>query len=186
MAFVNDFTQSDQQILVAQINNDNSTSLTPALLTFGLPTANTGTNPARNTSLTITAATGSGYTGSVTLQYNRVDLSTLPTINTGAVTVFSLGDAAKVSDLVPEINAAFAINLTASDFVDASLPTFTGQPNEEHPFNVVANANSIVWINQVTFTVQANDIPLSTVVTNTTLNGLVYVAPPAPSPTPAG
>jgi hypothetical protein len=48
----------------------------------------------------------------------------------------------------------------------------------------VADENSLVWINQMTLTVQANDIALSTVVTNLVLNGLTYLAPPAPSPTP--
>jgi hypothetical protein len=187
---VTNFTEASEQIVIDLINNDNSSALTEALITFGLPTTTTGTSPARNTQVTITAVAGSGYTGSVTVQYNRVDLSTLPTINTSAQTVFSLGDAVNISDLIDEINTAFGINLSNAntqnpDFVDGPLPTFTGGiANEEHPFNVVADENSLVWINQMTLTVQANDIALSTVVTNLVLNGLTYLAPPAPSPTP--
>lgn len=177
MAFTNDFTKLPRQILVDQINNDNTVNnaaLTPAMLTFGVPAAATGASPARNTDLTLTAVAGSGYTGSVTVHYNRVDISTVPGTRS---TTFPKGTAANISDLVPSINAAYGINLQAEDYVDGALPTFTGTPNETHDFNLVAAANSLIWINQVTLTVHGNDIPLDQVVTNQTLNGLTYTQP---------
>ena len=173
---VSDFTKDPKQIVLDLINNDNTSSLTLDLLDFGLPTVTTGASPARDTTLTLTAKTGSGYTGSQTVLYNRVDLATIPGARS---TVFQKGDATQISQLIPEINTAYSINLTAADYVDGALPTFTGAPNEQHDFQVVASEDSYVYKNSVTLTVKADDIPLSSVITNTTLNGLTYVQPGA-------
>ena len=178
---VTDFTKSAQQIIIDLVNNDNTLALVPASVTFGVPTAATvGGSIVRDTDLTLTAVEGSGYTGSATIHYNRVDLSVVPGTRS---TTFPKGDATHVSDLLPEINAAYGINMSNTadaqhpDFVEAALPTFTGTPNEEHTFQFTADANSLVWENSVTLTVHADDIPLSTAITNATLNGLTYVQP---------
>jgi hypothetical protein len=176
MAFVSDFTKLPQQIVIDLINNDNSTALTPDLLTFGLPTAATGDNPTRNTELSLTAKAGSGYKGSVTVKYNRVDLSTVPGARS---VVFPKGDATKIADLIPEINAAYQLNLQPEDFVDGDLPAFAGQPNEQHDFQLAAGADSLCFINSVTLTVHADDIDLASVITTQELNGLVYTQPAA-------
>lgn len=174
MAFQLDFTKNPNQILLDQINNDNTSALTLAQISYGLPTAATGPTPPADTTITVISADGSGFTGSVNINYNRVDLSTIPGTRS---TTFTLGDAVNVSDLIPEINTAYQINLTASDYEDAVLPTFTGTPDEMHDFQVAANADSVVYEGTVTLTVQGNDIPLSSVITTQTLTGLVYVQP---------
>lgn len=172
MAWQLDFTKAPNQILLDQINHDNASSLTLTLIQFGLPTAATGTNPNPNTSTTVTAKAGSGYSGSVVVGYNRVDLSTIPGARN---TVYSLGNAVNISDLVPEVNTAYAINLTTDDYTDGPLPTFTGTANEEHAFQIAATADSLVYQGVMSLTVKANDIPLSSVITTTTLTGLTYV-----------
>lgn len=170
-----DYTKLPKLILLDQINTDNpSHTLTDAQVTFGLPTVSTGGTPARDTEITVTAVAGSGYTGSVILRYNRVDLSTVPGVLNK---VFSLGDGTTVADLIPEINTRYGINLQAEDYVDAALPAFDGTPNEQHDFSVVANADSLVWRGTLVLTVKSEDIPLSTALTTTTLNGLVYTSP---------
>ena len=172
MAWQLDFTKAPNQVLLDQINHDNSSALTLALISFGLPTAATGTNPNPNTSITVTAQSGSGYTGNVVVNYNRVDLSTIPGTRN---TVYTKGTAVNISDLVPQVNTAYAINLTSDDYTDGPLPTFTGAPNEEHPFQIAATANSVVYQGVMSLTVKANDIALSSVITTTALTGLVYV-----------
>jgi hypothetical protein len=174
MAFVSDFTKAPEQIVLDQINNDNSSSLTLTQVSFGLPTASTGTSPARDTTLTVNSVADEGYSGSVVVMYNRVDISTVPGTRS---TVFPKGSSVNISDLIPQINAAYQINLTSADYTDGPLPTFTGTPNEEHTFQLVINADSLPFENSVTLTVKANDIPLSSVITTTTLNGLVYTQP---------
>jgi hypothetical protein len=167
-----DFTKAPNQILLDQINHDNNSALTLSLIQFGIPTAATGTNPNPNTSISVTAQSGSGYSGSVVVNYNRVDLSTIPGSRN---TIYSLGNAVNISDLVPEVNTAYAINLTSVDFTDGPLPTFVGTANEEHSFQIAATADSVPYQGVMTLTVKANDIPLSTVITTTSLTGLTYV-----------
>lgn len=178
---VTDFTKSAQQIIIDLVNNDNSLALTTAKVTFGAPTAATvGGSVTRDTDLTLTAVAGSGYSGAATIHYNRVDLASVPGARS---TVFPIGTAVNISDLIAEINAAYGINLSNTadtahkDYVDGPLPTFTGTANEQHQFQLAADADSLVWENSVQLTVQANDIPLSTAITNPTLNGLTYVQP---------
>lgn len=175
---MSDLTKAPNAILIDLINTDNSSSLTEALVTFGLPTVAGGASPARNTELTVSAAPGSGYTGSVLVTYNRVGLSTLPVISTRPAE-FQLGDAVNISDLIPEINALYGINLTPADYVDGPLPTFTGELNEEHDVQIVAGADSLVFFGSLTLTLKAEDKDLGTVITITALNGLTYVAPAA-------
>lgn len=173
-SFQLDFTKAPDQVLLDQINHDNTSTLTLAQITYGIPTAMTGTNPNPDTQITLTAASGSGYSGSVTVSYNRVQLNSIPGART---TIFPIGSASKISDLVPAVNTAYQINLTSADYTDGVLPTFTGTPNEEHAFQIAATADSVVYEGVMNLTVQANDIPLSSVITTQSLTGLVYVQP---------
>jgi hypothetical protein len=174
MAFQLDFTKAPEQILLDQINNDNTSALTLAQVSFGLPTTTTGGSPARDTQVTVSSITGEGYSGSVVVEYNRVNISTVPGVRS---TIFPKGSAVNISDLIPQINAAYQINLTTADYTDAPLPTFTGTPNEEHDFQLVISSDSLPFENSLTLTVKSNDIPLSSVITSATLNGLVYTQP---------
>lgn len=165
----NDFSKVSKQVLIDQINTDNSTSLTDALISFGLPTA-AQEGSAKNTELTVSAVPGSGYTGSVVVEYNRVSLADFVG---SKVLDFQKGDADNLSDLIPEINALLGTNLQPDDYVDVALPTFTGTPNEEHDVQLAAAADSLAYLNSITITVKGADIPLSSVITTTVLNGLV-------------
>lgn len=173
-----DFTKGDTQIIVDLINERNpGLALTPALVTFGLPTLNA--TDARNTKVTVTAVPGSGYKNFKDLLYNRVDLSVIP----GARSIeFPKGDAVKISDLISEINAAYGINLSSNDYVDADLPNFTGAPNEKLDFQLAAGADSLVYHGSVTLKVIAEDLDLAVVIANPILDGLVYVQPVEPAP----
>lgn len=174
MAFQLDFTKLPAEIVLDQINNDNSSSLTTAQVSFGIPTAATGTSPVRDTDLTVSAVPNQGYTGDVIVHYNRVDMATIPGTRS---TTFPKGTATKISDLIPQINAAYQLNLQPEDYKDADLPTFSGAPNEKHDFQLSAGEDSLCFKNSVTLTVHADDIPLASVITNQTLNGLVYTQP---------
>lgn len=172
MPIVSDFTKVSKQIVLDLINFDNQSSLTASDIAFGIPAVNTDPTPPRNTKLTVTAEPNSGLAGSVEVQYDRVNLSLLA----GTMSKeFSVGNATMISDIIPEINARYHVNLAADDYVDASLPAFAGEPNEILPVDVVAKAGSLVWIGTYQFNLRAEDIPLSMAITTTTLNGLNYV-----------
>jgi len=179
MAFASDYTKSPEQILIDLINNDNAGAfpMTTALIEFAPATENTDAEATRDSIVVATAKAGSGYKGSQTFHYNRVDLANVPGTRPVA---FQKGDATLVSELVEEINLAFGINLTAADYIDVELPVFAGdEPHETGQVVLTAKEGSLVWIGSLTLTINANDIELSTVLTNTELNGLVYTPPAA-------
>lgn len=172
-----DLTKAPKEIMLALINTDNGTTLTDALIDFGVPTAATGETPARNTELTVTAKAGSGYSGSVVVTYNRLHLQNDVLTASGKDATFGLGDATKIADFVEELNTLLNIKLDPTDFEDGDLPVFEGLPNEVKPVQLVAKQDSLCYIGSLTFNVKAEDIPLSSVLTITELDGLTYVPP---------
>jgi hypothetical protein len=162
MALALDFDQPAVNILLDQINYDNNAQITPQYVTFGIPSAN-ASGAARNTTLVITAVAGSNFVGSVAWQYNRVDISIVPGIRSTLILVPQ--NAENISDLLPNINLAYGIQLTAADIIDGPLPTFQGLPNEKHNFTLTIAAQSLVYINAVTLTAFQDGTAFSEVVT---------------------
>lgn len=150
------------EILTAMINRDNGTTLVAADLTFGAPSVNTV--GAKNTKVTVTARVGSGMTGSVELTYNRYALTIVPRNRT---TTFSKDSATLISQMLPQINAAYRISLLPGDIVDGPLPVFTGNtPNHVMQFELVASASNLVYNGSVILGVRRADIGLGSVITN--------------------
>lgn len=162
------------------INRDNpGLALNKDVVTLGIPTAATvGT---RNTDLPITAIKGSGYKGSVIVNYNRLHLQNnvaVPALSAGANLTFGLGDAKTIKDFIPEINTALGIQLLVGlDLADGPLPTFQGTANETHDVTFPALEDSLCFIGSLTFTIKSEDIDLAAAVTNRELNGLTYQPP---------
>lgn len=177
-------TLPPQEVICALINRTNvavGAALTPSLVTFGLPSQSSGGT--YNTDVTVTAVPGSGYTGMESINYNRLHLQTeiadpYAASGAGRNLEFVIGNAIKIADMVPQINARFGINLTAADFIDGDLPTFTGTANETHDVQVIANADSLCYRGSFTFSLKAEDLLLSEVIVEKVMNGLTY-APPA-------
>lgn len=165
-----DFTKSAQQILIDLINESNATALTVADVTFSAPTVQASGN--RNTGITITAVANSGYTGHRDLTYDRVDLAQVPGSRNK---VFNIGSVTSALGLLPAINAAYGINLTADDVYDDAMPTFGGtDPLETEVFVLRAKPTSLVYRGQLELTMDGNDVDLATLITVTELNGLNY------------
>lgn len=166
-----DYTKSGQEIILDLIKQDNASAsaLSLAAITFGNPAVRDNTGGGGNTALTIDAVDGSGYSGSVALDYNRNPVSAF----VGAEDLtYALGDATTLVEFLPEINAQLGINLAPSDIVDAPVPTFTGTPNEEHDATITIAAGCLVFTGSLTITITSNDIALSSIITVTSLSGL--------------
>lgn len=162
------------ELVVALINRENSASLTTSLVSLGAPTVIVTD---KNTSVVVSAVPGSGYKGTQTVTYNRLDLDDIAT-TAGLEPSFPKGDATIISQLIEEFNTLYGVNLVAGDdFVDGPLPTFTGTLGEEHTFELTAAAGSPAYIGTITITVVGNDIDLADVITITELDGLTYAAP---------
>ena len=166
------FAQSSALVLLELINHDNGTSLPQSAITFGTPTVAAGENASGLiTNVTAFAASGSGYSGSQNFTYNRVDLGFM-LVNEPGLLIET--EVTSVHELLPALNAAFGINLEASDVVDAVIPAT--QPNVNTPVTITATNGSLVWAKSVTINVTKPLVDLATVLTRTTLNGLY---PPA-------
>lgn len=169
---VTDFTKAPEQIITDLINFDNGTTLDPATLLFSDVTASSGT---RNTSVLVSANNTSLYAGSVTLFYNRIDLATIPGIRD---VNFEIGSRTKMSEIIPDINARFGINLTPADYKEEILPLFSGNnPLEKKYFDVDALPGSLIFIGELGLTITRGPLLLSTIILNRVLNGLTYIQP---------
>lgn len=167
--------------MINRVNTAVGAALTPDVVTFGIPTQSA---LAKNTDITVTAVPGKGYTGDSVINYDRVHLQQGMAdlfVASGAERnmIFPVGEALKISDLIPAINARCGINMVAGDYVDADLPAFEGGiPNEQKDVQITAHADSLIYRGSMTIKIMAEDIELSGVIVNTTMDGLVY-APPA-------
>lgn len=173
---MSDMTKASKDVVLALINGDNGKGLTYSVIDIGLPTV--ATTGSKNTNVTLSAKTGSGYKGSQTFNYDRLHLTTAILTPSGKDATFILGDAKKIKDIIPELNALLSINLGDDDYVDGDLPTFTGGvANEEHDVQVVAKNDSLAYIGSLTFKLKADDIDLAEYLTVTDLSGLTYNPP---------
>lgn len=171
MSHVSDFTQPSNKIVLDLINDDNNTSLTVGTVTLEVKPE--VIPEFRNTTVEISAIPGSGYTGSMTLEYNRLDIQDFVDLYEPAGFEIVQGEAVTVADLMPEINQAMAINLVEDiDFFDQLFAEWVGEPNETQLVNVPMIADSLVYIGTLSFTLKANIIPLANVITVTILDGL--------------
>lgn len=180
----NDLTKAPKQIILDLVNAKTGKGFTEAMFDWVGKTVVEATG--KNTSLTLTAVEGSGYTGEQTIHYNRPHLGT----DVGAAfvasgnaqnprdLVFTIGDGTKKSSLIPEINSRLGINLTTDDYEDGDLPTFSGELNEEHDVQIVVKADSLIFTGSITIQLKAEDIDLATAIPDVEMDGLVY-APPA-------
>jgi hypothetical protein len=170
MPHVSDFTRPSNQVVLDLINADNSAALTLSVVDLGIPVAAIEGAP-RNTSITVTAKAGSGYSGSQTLNYNRLQLSVFAA---GKDLTFSIGDATTLVDLIDEINTLLGINLVVDkDFADAAIPPFAGGiPNETVQVTLTALADSPAYLGSLQINVRSEDIAITDVLTVTELDGL--------------
>lgn len=165
--YVADFKQTDEQIIMGLINNDNGTAFTAAQIIFGEAVSTGNTENDLETNMVVTAASGSGYTGSVTVKYNRVGLGFMADLAPDWVIVT---DEAQSTDLIALLNEKFGINLQETDIVDEELPVLL--PDAPEQFVLQAAAESKIFAGEVSLTLAAPTEPLSSVLTITDLDGL--------------
>lgn len=162
-----DYTQPSKDVLVQKVNRDNGTSLTAGMVDFGSPVS-TGITP--NTQVVMTARANSGYSGSVSIKYNRRNLQRF---EADPVTTFSANSATRVSDLLTAINQQYQINIAPEELVDAPLPVFDPlTPNATLPFVLQAQPSSLMYVGAATLQLRRADIALGAIVTQAVLNDL--------------
>lgn len=149
MSLALDFTQPAASVLLAQINYDNDSQITPDQVRFEEVAGLSGDASGLNTIVYVAATQGAQFEGMDYFKYNRIDISTVP----GArALVFTRGSAVLLSDLLPQINAAWSLNLTKADIQDGILPASLN--SAPVAFYMEMAPGSLLWINQVEIGVQ--------------------------------
>lgn len=139
-----DFTKQPEDIILELINDQNPRQVDHSQVEIGEPVAVDGAQ----TMLEVTAKKGSGYSGSQTFTYNRVEISDVVALDTEAKAVAI--DAVAGSDIVAAFNAKFGVNLTASDVLVDGKEIESGytQPDDYADVSIRAKDESLVWIGE--------------------------------------
>lgn len=114
-----DITKTPLEIIMEQINVENNTELLASDFTFSDPEVVTLVFSEANTKVKITPKVTSVYYGSRDIYYKRMDISQI--LNNELVEIIPASETL-LSQLIPQINSAFGINLTADDYNDTTLP----------------------------------------------------------------
>lgn len=186
-----DYTKSPDEIIVQLINDENNRNFTVADLDLTNiavapdPVAGRETFNNVRTSARVAAVPGSGYMNQVNITFNRVHLrNVFPNSDTSDVRYvtdtdggYQKNDRVNLSDILPDINAKYGINIRPEDIFDQALPAFDGPPPSGGwpPTYVRLEmvAGSKVFTGGVNIQILPNDWDLNNMQT-TELNGIYY------------
>lgn len=129
---------NQDQILAAIITkNPEASVLDNSEVVFSLPTANN--DVLRNTKITISAADGSPFSGSVEVFYHRINLSELGDIDVQSATIFT------PANIVASINAQFNTELTLADIETFTIPSMKIE-GDVSEITITAKTNALGWL----------------------------------------
>lgn len=135
-------------INAANLNLPNG-PLTATNSTLGTPAAS-GTTP--NTTVTLTAVAGEGYTGEVTISYGRIDIGAMfTTWGDSPVLVPSGANYTTVAELIAYLNSTYTLDLQDSDVVTGSIPAGP----YPYSYTLTMNSASLAYIGTLPITLQA-------------------------------
>jgi hypothetical protein len=156
--------------------------VTPVTLTYGTPTALTGDASGKDTSLLVSAAANTVYTGSVTIFYNRLDLAGFET-NYGVADLI-VGEDPTPADIVAQFNVFYDASLDASDYVNNPVVPRGDYPEEYFPdydgeiYIIVAAPGSLAYKGEAPVQIRLESALLSSILVVNELDGLEF--PEAP------
>lgn len=112
-----DLGSDAKTILLAMVNRSSVKQFTFDEYAFSDPVRPTEQAPVRNTLIRLLPKSGSNLYGSVTLYYNRMNISAI-----GDIKVYKNG-ATLISEVIPYINTTYGIYLSPTDYIDGPLPS---------------------------------------------------------------
>lgn len=157
------------QLVLDLINSANGTSLTFTDVGFDLPVAHTADGQGRNTTVRVYALPDTHYEGEVQIDYRRLGMSD---VISGDLFLVRIVGMTKIADVIAAINAKYMLQLGANDYVDATLPTFTGTPGEVKVFTLTAAAGSFAFIGSVSLSLKIPLISLPGILSTKSMTGL--------------
>lgn len=130
------FTIAPQAALLAAMNKQYARSFTLSQVSFGPPVALVGDQDYNTTTL-LTPNRTSGYSGTKTMRYNRVDLALAISGKDPALPTTGMGSTLWAS--LAAINTKYALALTTADVVDRSISGQSG-------ITITASDTSVLFI----------------------------------------
>lgn len=169
---VSDYTKVSPQILLDLINYSNGTAFTidKVVLENIVPTG-TGTE----VTVDVRAGIGSGYFGVVPMVYRRVNLNQIPN---AIDPVDYEWDLTNISGVLEFVGTHFGVNLQASDVTVAGIDLETEDPvvSQEYDvpqqFTLTAKTGSLVWVGDISLSIQRTRVDLADVWQIKVLDGL--------------
>ncbi len=166
-----DISLSSAEQLLVLINTENSTTIPLEKITFNTPTVLQDDPDSKNSSVLVSAIPDSGYNGNVTVKYSRNSLALLQAYNGGDPIELILEEGDGLEEALVEFNGLYGTNLQAGVDIDSSI-TFPTVDYTEQNYVLTALPGSLAYSGTLTITVSLLVLPLTTFITNTSLNGL--------------
>lgn len=172
--------QTHAEILLGLLNNLNKANVRLDQLVFGKPSPNTKDPEKGNTQLPIDSPKNSKYAGPIRVTYNRFDLTELFAQANIEHLELKVAQVDTIKQLVPSIADAYDFNLTPVDVIDAQIDY---DADGESVFELRAHADSLFYTGSILVHLapQEGDIPLSSIITVTVMNGFDAVVKDDPS-----
>lgn len=148
-----DLTQTGETLILQMANDANPNlsagPLSATNVTLGTVSTLTGTP---NSAIALTAVANQGYSGSVTVTYNRLDIQTsvmAVLAPTGAT--LAKGSFTVVADLLPALNTAYNLGLVADDLANGA--TVLNLTNGAGSATLVMAPTSLKYLGTLTVTI---------------------------------
>lgn len=170
-----DISMLSRDQVLALINQSAGLSLTWDQVEFGEPIAATGENPERDTELVITGIPNSGYKGTTTVFYNRIDLAEFGPLTEELV--LQVDGEPTIEKLLEAFNALFNSNLQLDDLRDDHVIPTAAEIEDGMLFTLRAAAKSYAYRGNIDLTIQPLDVDIDIAITDKMLDGLVLNQP---------
>lgn len=174
MATPSDLSKTGPALVFGLINAANPSTFPagPASatnVTLGVPSALTGDPSGQNTKLTVTAIANQGYTGSQDITYNRLDFTAVLNVKTSNNLSIVDQSFATIADVIAYLNSTYNLNIQATDTSNETAAISGAYPKSAE---IIADAASLTYIGNVTFTITQPQVALSSAIANTSMDGL--------------
>lgn len=166
----NDFDLGSKDRLFNLINKDNKNNqygivINDTDIELGTPTPLTEED--KNTELVINSKPNTRTIGTVTLRYNRLDLSGLKDL--ADIPISIEGDTINSASVVEQINNVYGCNISVEELEEFTVEEVD---YEGSLITLRAKSDSLAWINEIELLVKLDQGLLSDVFTNIELRGL--------------
>lgn len=156
--------------IITATNTQNATSLLLTDVVFGqvaVASADTVTTTGKNSQVKLTG-NGTTWSGSVTVNFNRLPLSDIAVLTSSTLKVDTV---TRVYDLIKYLNYFYGMVLTTDDLVDGPI---TLDSNGAGTVTLTASATSYGWIGSVTLNLVKGDAIVDYALTDLSLSGINY------------